>query len=190
MKTFEPQQTEKDGNRMSSPSPEQRASDVLDRWYAAWNAHDLAAISALMTEDVRYEDAGAPRAVVNGRGAVEDYVSALFRGVPDMHLEKLEEWVSLGGSVIASYFRLTATLTGAIDPPGAPAIAPTNGAIEFLGMDRSELREGRLARHQIFYDTAENGRQVGLLPRRGTVTERLTFRLIQHSAAARMRRRR
>lgn len=175
---------------MSSASPEHSASDVLDRWYAAWNGHDVTAISALMTDDIRYEDAGAPRALLSGRGAVEDYVRALFRGVPDMQLEKLEEWVSPGGSVIASYFRFTATLTGAINPPGAPVIAATNGAIEFLGMDRSEIREGRLARHQIFYDTAENGRQIGLLPPRGSATERLTFRVIQHPAAARMRRRR
>jgi hypothetical protein len=29
------------------------ASDTLASWYTAWNAHDLEAISALMTDDVR-----------------------------------------------------------------------------------------------------------------------------------------
>jgi hypothetical protein len=31
------------------------ATEALARWYQAWNTHDVAAISALMTEDVRYE---------------------------------------------------------------------------------------------------------------------------------------
>ena len=32
------------------------ASETLTRWYEAWNAHDVDAISALTTDDVRYED--------------------------------------------------------------------------------------------------------------------------------------
>jgi SnoaL-like domain len=117
-----------------------------------------------MSDDARYEDAGAPQALLTGRRAGEDYIRALFRGVPDMHLEKLEEWVSEGGGVIASHFRFTATLTGAIDPPGAPVIAATNGPLEFLGMDRSEIRHGRLARHQIFYDRSACFRRAAAPP--------------------------
>jgi hypothetical protein len=53
-------------------------------------------------------------------------------------------------------------------------------------MDRSEIREGRLARHQIFWDMVELGRQIGAFPARGSVAENLTRRL-QHLAARRMR---
>jgi hypothetical protein len=34
---------------------EQVASESLARWYEAWNRHDVAGISALMTDDVCYE---------------------------------------------------------------------------------------------------------------------------------------
>src|SRR5947208_3436216 len=78
---------------------------ALARWYAAWNEHDVEAISALMTDDVRYEDPSAPSAVMHGRAAVERYIRSAFAGVPDLHLEKLEEWVTTGGEVISSYFR-------------------------------------------------------------------------------------
>jgi steroid delta-isomerase-like uncharacterized protein len=163
------------------------ASDVLARWYDAWNAHDVAAVSALLTDDIRYEDPAAHANVLEGRQAVEEYVRGAFRALPDLHLEKLEEWVSPGDAVIASYFRITATFTGVGEAPGLPPLAPTNAPIDLLGMDRSEIREGRLARHQIFWDMGEFGRQIGAIPSRGSAMEKLSRRL-QHLTARRMRR--
>src|SRR5215212_6328776 len=162
------------------------ASDVLGQWYDAWNAHDVDAVSALITDDVRYEDPAAHANVLEGRQVVEDYVRAAFLGLPDLHLEKLEEWVSPGDAVIASYFRVTATFTGVGEAPGLPPLAPTNGRIDLLGMDRSEVRDGRLSRHQIFWDTTELGRQLGAVPARGSAMEKLSRRL-QPLTARRLR---
>jgi ketosteroid isomerase-like protein len=171
---------------MTASAQGRDASDVLERWYAAWNAHDVNAVGALVTDDVRYEDPAAHANVLNGRGPVEGHVRAAFLGLPDLHLEKLEEWISPGGAVIASYFRVTATFSGVLEAPGLPPLAPTNGPIDLLGMDRSEIRDGRLARHQIFWDTGELTRQIGVLPPRGSAMERLSRRL-QHLTARRMR---
>jgi steroid delta-isomerase-like uncharacterized protein len=165
-------------------SPERAASDLLRRWYAAWNVHDVSAISALMTDDVLYEDPGATEPVTRGKAPVEAWARTAFRAVPDMRLELSEEWVSPGGAVIASYFRFTATFIGTLEPPG---LAPTNRRFETHGMDRSEIRDGLIARHQIFWDVAERMRIAGALPARGSLAERLAFRA-QHVAAWRMRR--
>lgn len=162
-------------------------SGVLARWYAAWNAHDVAAISALMTDDVQYEDPSATSAVMNGRVAVEQHARSAFAGIPDLHLEKLEEWANPGEPVIASYFRFSGTFTAQLTAPGVPPLAPTDGRLELLGMDRSEIRQGRLARHQIFWDTGELGRQLGLFPLRGSRAERMGMRL-QVLTARRLRR--
>jgi hypothetical protein len=54
-------------------------------------------------------------------------------------------------------------------------------------MDRSEIREDRLARHQIFWDVVELGRQTGLVPERNSRMEKLSRRL-QPLTARRMRR--
>jgi len=94
----------------------------LRRWYDAWNAHDVEAISALMTDDVSYEDPSAPADVLHGRSAVEEYVRAAFACIPDLRLEKLEEWVTPGGSVISSYFRFSGTFRGPL--AGARVAAP------------------------------------------------------------------
>jgi steroid delta-isomerase-like uncharacterized protein len=168
---------------------EEHASDVLARWYAAWNAHDVDAVSALMVEDVRYEDPAAPEPTMSGRPAVEGYMRSAFRGLPDLYLDMLEEWTTPGGGIIASYFRITATFKGPLAYSGRPTIAPTGRRIEALGMDRSEIRDGLVARHQIFWDQAEVGRQNGLLPPRGSVGERIAVR-IQNLAAKRIRARR
>lgn len=163
------------------------ASDTLTRWYEAWNAHDVDAISALMTDDVRYEDPSAPAAVMHGRAEVEPYLRSAFAGVPDLHLEKLEEWVTPGGDVISSYFRFTGTFAHELTAPDLPPLAPTGGRLELLGMDRSEIRDRRLARHQIFWDMVELGRQLGAFPQRGSRGERLS-RHLQRLTARRLRR--
>src|SRR3712207_2277698 len=117
-------------------SAEDVASDTLRSWYGAWNAHDIAAISALMTDDVRYEDPSAPAAVMHGRAPVEDYCRSAFAAVPDLRLEELEEWVTPGGAVIASYFRFSGTFEAALTAPGLPELRPTGGRLEMFGMDR------------------------------------------------------
>jgi hypothetical protein len=168
-------------------SAEAAASDTLARWYEAWNAHDVDAISALMTDDVGYEDPAAPSALLHGRAAVEQYVRTAFVGVPDLHLEKLEEWVTPGGDAIASYFRFSGTFAAELTAPGLPPLAPTNARLVMFGMDRSEIRDRRLARHQIFWDIAELSRQLGALPARGSRAERLA-RHMQRVTARRLRR--
>jgi steroid delta-isomerase-like uncharacterized protein len=177
---------EAEPNRLAA-SGEAVASDTLARWYEAWNAHEVKAVSALMTEDVIYEDPAAALPLMHGRAAVEQHVHRAFAGIPDLHLEKLEEWVTAGGDVIASYFRFSGTFAVELTAPDLPPLAPTGGPLEMLGMDRSQIREGRLARHQIFWDIADLSRQLGALPPRGSRAERVARRL-QPLSARRMRR--
>lgn len=162
---------------------EREALDLLTRWYAAWNAHDPEAICALCTEDIVYEDPGATEPLTRGREALRAWAETALRAVPDMHLELKEAWVSPGGAVAATYFHFTATLTGPLDPPG---LAPTNGCFASDGMDRNEVRDGLISRHQIFWDILERSRVIGVSPPRGSALERVAFRA-QHLTARRMR---
>jgi steroid delta-isomerase-like uncharacterized protein len=166
------------------PNGEGAARDLMQRWFAAWNDHDPERIAALMTDDVVYEDPGATEPVMRGKADVNAWVRTAFAAIPDVHINLHEAWVSPGGAVIATYFCFTATQTGRVDPPG---IAPTNARIDADGMDRSEIRDGLIARHQIFWDIQERARKVGLAPARGSVMERAGVRL-QHLTAWRMRR--
>jgi hypothetical protein len=84
-----------------------------------------------------------------------------------LNLEKLEEWVTPGGEAIASWFRSSGTFRALLTSPGLPSLAPTGLPIELFGMDRSEIRDGKLARHQIFWDMVELGRQIGAFSEEG-----------------------
>jgi hypothetical protein len=170
------------GNAMSD------ASETLRRWYAAWNAHEPQAISSLLTDDVRYEDPSAYLPTLRGRAAVEGYAAAAFAAMPDLRLEMLEEWVRPDGEVSATYFRFSGTFEAPLRAPGLPELAPTGGRVELLGIDRNEIADGRLRRHQIFWDMAEMGRMLAVFPPRGSRSEKLSRRF-QHLQAWRLRRR-
>lgn len=163
----------------------QAISELLHRWYRAWNAHDPDAIIACLTENAVLEDPTAPDGAYRGHEAIADWARSVFRASPDFHLELLEEWVAPGGETMTTYYKATATFTGPFEPLG---LAPTNGWIEWLGMDRNEIREGKLARHQIFYDLSGLSREMGALPRRGGFGERVGIRL-QHVTARKLRKR-
>jgi hypothetical protein len=158
------------------------ASATLARWYAAWNAHDADAIRALLTDDVVYEDPSAPKGVMRGPDEVGNHARAAFAGIPDLHLDMLEEWIGPGGVVSATYFRFSGTFTRELIAPGLPPLRPTGARIVVDGMDRNELRADRLCHHQIFWDMAELGRQMGFFPKRGSRAEKLSRR-VQHLAA-------
>jgi ketosteroid isomerase-like protein len=163
----------------------QEISELLHRWYGAWNAHDTDAIIACLHEQAVLEDPTAPDGAYRGHGAIADWARSVFRASPDFHLELLEEWVAPGGATMSTYFKASATFTGPFEPLG---LAPTSGSIEWLGMDRNEIREGKLARHQIFYDLSGISREMGALPRRGSLGERVGVRL-QHLVARQLRKR-
>ena len=95
------------------------AQDVMDRWYAAWNAHDLDAVLTMVTDDVVYEDPGLPEPVARGKQAVRNAFEFHHRYCPDMSLEAHEIWASRDAGTIATWFTFRGTFTGVIDRIGA-----------------------------------------------------------------------
>jgi predicted ester cyclase len=111
------------------------------------------------------------KAALLGHDNVRVYLDVALRAVPDLRIEMREKWVSPGGLVIASSFDFCATFSGPLSYPGFASLAPTGRTVAISGIDRSEIRDGRLARHQIFWDGSDFGRQVGLLPARNSRME-------------------
>jgi hypothetical protein len=70
-------------------------------------------------------------------------MSTWLTACPDLHLDGHERWASADGSKVVTWFTVRATLSGPLDPPG---FTPTNTAIEVAGMDRTEVRDGFVAR--------------------------------------------
>jgi steroid delta-isomerase-like uncharacterized protein len=140
-----------------------------ERWEAAWNSHQAERVLELMTEDIVYDDSAWPKPM-RGHGDVREFLTSVWRGMPDLQFEMVEgPFLHPGQPVATTYWRGTGTFTGPLDPPG---FAPTGARLEIDGFDLQEYRDGRVCRLRIVTDMMEASRQLGLMPAHGSRVEK------------------
>jgi len=72
----------------SFPSSDAARLELLDRFAAAWNRHDLDALMSMMTDDCAFEASAGPDANgqrSEGAEAVRAAFAAVFEAFPDAH---------------------------------------------------------------------------------------------------------
>lgn len=154
------------------------ARGFLRRLHAAVNAHDPAAVAALCSEDITWEDPAAPQ-TLHGRDAVlRFHRDVMFPALPDVHVE-LIDGPYLADDSAAVRLRIRGTMTGALTPPG---FAPTGGALCFETAEFSRFEDGLLTRHTVVLDMLDLARQIGAVPQPGTLADRVGV-WMQHVAA-------
>lgn len=157
------------------------ARRFLQRLHAAVNAHDAPAIAALCSDDIVWEDPAAPH-TLHGRDAVLHFHrDVMFPALPDAHVELIDgPYLALDGSdAVAVRLRISGTMTGALTPPG---FAPTGGHLTFETAEFSHFRDGLLAQHSVVLNMLDLARQIGAVPRPGTIADRVGVWL-QHASA-------
>jgi len=168
--------------------PRARASDVVHKLLAAWNARDLPGFTTLLTPDIYWHDLGMPHPPAAGRDAVRRFSDSILRAFPDFQYEfRGPLCVAEDGTTCVLPWTISATLTGTFDPPG---LAPTGRRVRFSGLDYFTLRDGLVARIETRFDPTEPIEQLfgwHLRPTAGSWTERC-FVWIQRARAAWLRR--
>jgi steroid delta-isomerase-like uncharacterized protein len=150
------------------------ADEFGERWLGAWNSHEPERLLELMTEDIVYDDSAWPQ-TMRGHADVREFLDFTWRAFPDMTFEAIGGALTAGdGPRAAFWWRGRATNTGPIDPPGMPA---TGKHVEFEGADFHEYRDGKVGRLRIVFDMADFARKLGLLPDRGSLSERAMVQL-------------
>jgi steroid delta-isomerase-like uncharacterized protein len=129
-----------------------KSTDLVDRNFAAWNAHDADKVASLYTDDVVYEDV-AFGMVAHGHAEMRKMAAGFFTSVPDFKLEIVSktstgnrgsvEWVFSGTDV---------------------GLYKTGKKFSVRGASIYEVRGGRFSANRDYYDAASLMRQVGLLP--------------------------
>ncbi|GAA1984762.1 nuclear transport factor 2 family protein [Catenulispora subtropica] len=82
------------------------APEFVDRWAAAWNAHDLEAVLAHFTDDAEFASPVAVQllpdsdGVVRGKEALRAYWAEGLRRIPDLRFEVLGYYVGVDMLVI------------------------------------------------------------------------------------------
>ena len=115
---------------MSAP-----ARELIEQHDAAWNEQDIDALNALYTEDVVFQNHTAGEAPVVGRDAVRAHIAGIFERWPDLRF---------------SSRRLYLTSDFCTSEWTARATAPDGSRIEWDGVDVMPIRDGAIARKDVY----------------------------------------
>jgi len=139
--------------------------ELIDAWEAAWSEKDEAAFARICSPEIHYEDplVGEP---LEGLEALRTHARELWSAFPDARMQKLGTRLT-DGRYVAAPSKLLATHREPL--AGLPA---TNRFIVVPCIFYCEVERGLLLRVRAFYDLYDAATQLGILPGRGTLTEK------------------
>jgi steroid delta-isomerase-like uncharacterized protein len=129
--------------------------DVIDRHFAAENAHDVEGTLATYTDDIVWDDITHPQSPFRGKANVGAVYSGIIDAIPDVHLETVWRVSADDGNAVVDESILTGHVLGSwsgIDGGGAPV------RVRILHV--FELRDGLIARENAWFNAADVVRQV------------------------------
>ena len=129
------------------------ALDVIDRHFAAENAHDIEATLATYTEDIVWDDVTHPGSPFRGKRAVAEAYGGILQAIPDLNLRSVMRF-HCGEHVIDE-----STLTGHVVGEFA-GIAGGGAPVSVRLLHVFDLRDGLIARENAWFDSAAVIRQV------------------------------
>jgi steroid delta-isomerase-like uncharacterized protein len=148
------------------------ADDVIDRWQSAWAGRDRHAFAEVCAADVHYEDPLC-REPLEGLDAVADHAARLWTILPDARVERTGERLT-DGRYIAAPCKLLGTHRG--DVEGLPA-SGRFVVVHVVCYCELDPRRKLLWRVRTFFDAYDAAVQIGVLPARGTLSERALLML-------------
>jgi steroid delta-isomerase-like uncharacterized protein len=128
--------------------------DIIDRHFAAENAHDVAATLETYADDVVWDDVTHPLCPVQGKQAAAEIYTGIIDSIPDIHLETVRRF-SAGTEVVVDESILTGHVHGSwsgIEGGGAPV------RVRILHV--FDLRDGLIVRENTWFDASAVARQV------------------------------
>jgi steroid delta-isomerase-like uncharacterized protein len=133
-------------------------TDVIERYNAAWNAHDVDAAMAMHAPDMVFQNHTAGE-VATGE-AVRDHIAGIFAAWPDIEFATRRLYVREG--LVVQEWTATATHTGTLRRGDIEA-PPTGRRISWDGLDVIPFEDGLIKRKDVYSDSVSILRQVGLL---------------------------
>ncbi len=146
------------------------ADSLIDGWQEAWSGKDPAAFSAVCASGIAYEDPLTDH-LLAGLDELGDHAQRLWSGFPDARLERTGDRLT-NGSFVAAPCKLLGTHRAPLE--GLPA---TNRFLVVHCLFYCETQGDKLLRVRGFYDVYEAAVQLGVLPARGTLSEKALLML-------------
>ncbi len=146
--------------------------ELSDAWLAAWSDPVEDAFAPLCAPTVHYQDPQT-QAPLRGAVALGDHAALLRSGLPDVRLEAagarpcVERFLAVPWRLRGTHTQFLAEL-----PPSGRSIALHGLFYCELDGPGAGAAGNRMLRVRAFFDLYDAGVQLGLLPRRGTLSER------------------
>jgi len=132
--------------------------DFIDRYNAAWNAHDVDAIVSMHTDDSVFENHVTGDVNV-GREEIGRAITGIFAVFPDLNFEGRRTYIRK--DLVVQEWTARGTHEGPMRRSGIE-VAPTGRTVEYRGMDVIPIRDGLVARKDVYSDSITLLRQLGL----------------------------
>ncbi len=132
--------------------------EFIDRYNAAWNEHDVATIVSMHTEDSVFENHVTGDVNV-GREQIGRAVAGIFSVFPDLTFETRRAYMR--EDLVVQEWTARGTHEGTMTRSGIE-VPPTGRKVEYKGMDVIPIRDGLVARKDVYSDSVTLLRQLGL----------------------------
>jgi steroid delta-isomerase-like uncharacterized protein len=132
--------------------------EFIDRYNEAWNAHDVDAIAAMHTEDSVFENHTTGDINV-GPDAIGNAITGIFGVFPDLKFETRRQYIR--EDLVVQEWTARGTHEGKMTRSGVE-VEPTGRTVEYRGMDVIPIRDGLVARKDVYSDGVTLLRQLGL----------------------------
>lgn len=130
---------------------------VVERYCDAWNRHDLDAILALHTDDAVFEN-HTSGGLALGKTQIRSLIAGVFATFPDLRFATRRAYFRDDVAVVE--WTATAKHTLPITRAGR-TFAPSDKTLSWNGVDVMPLRDGLVARKDVYADSVSFLRQLG-----------------------------
>lgn len=129
--------------------------DIIDRHFAAENAHDVQATLDTYTDDIVWDDVTHPDAPFSGKAEVGGVYSSILDAIPDVELTSVKRFTGENGRYVVDESILSGHVHGqwsGMDGGGAPV------RVRILHI--FELRDGLICYENAWFDASAVQRQI------------------------------
>jgi steroid delta-isomerase-like uncharacterized protein len=130
----------------------------IDRYNRAWNDHDVETIVSMHTEDSVFQNHTTGDINV-GREQIANAIGGIFTVFPDLAFEARRQYIR--ENLVVQEWTARGTHLGKMMRSGIE-VEPTRRKVEYEGMDVIPMREGLVARKDVYSDSITLLRQLGL----------------------------
>ena len=129
--------------------------DIIDRHFAAENAHDVQATLDTYSDDIVWDDVTHPDAPFRGKDAVARVYSSIIESIPDVVLTSVKRFAGEGGRYVVD----ESIITGHVHGEWA-GMAGGGAPVEVRILHVFELRDGLICYENAWFDAAAVQRQI------------------------------